>query len=72
MTQVSRAPLYTMTAEIIFLNPADMNPAIAELIELDQSAFFDWLKTIVEPLGGDVVEAGHAVAMRDSRLRKTV
>jgi hypothetical protein len=69
-----------MTAEIIFLNPADMNPTIAELIELDfdvevlddwvddegptiwilanaitelnQSAFFDRAKTIVEPLGG--------------------
>lgn len=75
-------------AEIIFGNPADMHPTIAELVkrdfavrfledwydeysaavwilatassELDQSAFFDSVKAIVEPLGGDVVEAGLA------------
>lgn len=26
--------------------------------ELDQSAFYDWMRAIVEPLGGDVLEAG--------------
>ena len=83
-----RAVLNRMTAEIIFLDPADMNPTIAGLIErdfdfeiledwiddcgpavwilaiaiteLDQSAFFARVKTIVEPLDGDVVEAGYA------------
>jgi hypothetical protein len=77
-----------MVAEIIFLDPADMNPAIAELIELDfdveflvdwiddegpaawilattlsklgDDAFFDWMNSIIEPLGGFVVEAGYA------------
>jgi hypothetical protein len=82
--------LNRMAAEIIFLDPADMNPTIAELTELDfdiellddwiddegpavwiratilteleAAAFFDWVKTIVKPLGGDVVEAGSSKA----------
>jgi hypothetical protein len=81
-----------MVAEVIFSNPAEMNPAIAELIELDfdvealddwidddgpavwllasaltelgESAFFDRVKNIVEPLGGYVVEAGRAARPR--------
>jgi len=83
--------LNRMIAEIIFL-PADLNPAIAELIELDfdveilddwidddgpavwmlaststeldDSAFFDRVKAIVEPLGGFVVEAGRRNSRR--------
>jgi hypothetical protein len=75
-----------MMAELIFLRPADVYPAITELddlgfelrelddwidtetgarwilatiaSELDQSAFYNWMQDIVEPLGGDVVEAG--------------
>ena len=75
-----------LVAEIIFLDPAGLNPAIAELAEfdfdievlddwiddegpamwilatvfseLDASAFLDWVKTIINPLGGDVIEAG--------------
>jgi hypothetical protein len=78
--------LRKMVAEIIFLNPNDMNPAIAELTELDfdveflvdwiddessavwikacvlseldPSGFFHWIMSVVEPLGGDVVEVG--------------
>ena len=80
--------LKQIMAEIIFRNPGDMNPAIAELIEFDfevrilddwidddgpavwivattlsglsQSAFFHSVRAIIEPLGGDVVEAGLA------------
>ena len=87
-TTSPKFPLSRVVAEIIFLDPADMNPAVAKLIELDfdvevlddwidddgpavwilvstlteldDSAFFDWVKTVVEPLGGFVVEAGYA------------
>jgi hypothetical protein len=80
--------LNLMDAEILFLDPADVNPAIAELItrdfsveiheemideagptvfiravvisEHDDSTFHNWVQKIVEPLGGDVWEAGHA------------
>lgn len=80
--------LNLMDAEILFLDPADVNPAIAELIkrdfrveiyedmideagptvfiratgfsEHDNSTFFEWVQAIVEPLGGDVTEAGFA------------
>jgi hypothetical protein len=95
--------LSRMSAEIMFLDPANVNPATAELIsrdfevlvlensidehgpavfilagaitELDDSAFFHWVQTIVEPLGGDVLEAGHTEddlateARRKSKLR---
>jgi hypothetical protein len=82
--------LNLMDAEILFPNPADVNPAIAELIkrdfsveirkdkideggptvfiratvftEHDDSTFHSWVQAIVEPLGGDVWEAGHAYA----------
>jgi hypothetical protein len=75
-------------AELIFLRPADVYPAITELdelgfelrelddwidtetgarwilatiaSELTPSGFHDWINTIIEPLGGDVVEAGRA------------
>ena len=74
-----------MDAEILFLNPDDVNPGVAELVardfkveildwvdpygptvwikaqvtsELDEHRFFDWVASIVEPLHGDVVEAG--------------
>ena len=75
-----------MDAEILFLDPADVGPAIAELTALgfsveihedmideggptvfiravvitehDDSTFFEWVQAIVEPLGGDVTEAG--------------
>jgi hypothetical protein len=30
------------------------------LSELDDFSFFDWVQTIIEPVGGDVVEAGLA------------
>jgi len=30
------------------------------LCELDASSFFDWVEAIVEPLGGEVLEAGLA------------
>jgi hypothetical protein len=84
--------LNRMSAELLFHNPAHVNPAIAELIErnfdfqvhedmidecgpavfilvtviseLDVSAFFGWVKTIVEPFDGEVLEAGFA----DDRL----
>jgi hypothetical protein len=80
--------LRKMIAEVIFLNPNDLNRGSAELIErdfevefledwideysgavwikawtlseLDDFSFFDWVTTIVEPVGGDVVEAGLA------------
>ena len=85
-----------MVAETIFSDPADMNPAIAELIELDfdvevldwidddgpavwilattlsklgDCAFFDWMNSIVEPLGGFVVEAGYAARPRNQDKR---
>jgi hypothetical protein len=73
-------------AEVMFLNPLDVRPAIAELNELgfklevlenlidpygpavwietwgesnlSEDQFFDWIMSIVEPLGGDVLEAG--------------
>jgi hypothetical protein len=82
--------LNLMDAEILFFDPADVDPAIAKLIalgfsvhirkdwideggptvfiqaaimtEVDSSDFFDWVQKIVEPLGGDVAEAGHAHA----------
>jgi hypothetical protein len=85
-----------MSAEIIFSNSADVNPTIAELVELDfdveiledwiddcgpvvwilasaitelnPAAFFDRVKTIVEPLGGWVVEAGYAARWRGRHL----
>jgi hypothetical protein len=74
-------------AQVMFLNPNDLNRGSAELIEhdfdvepddliddyspavwvnartlseLDNSGFFNWVRTIVEPLGGDVLEAGLA------------
>jgi len=80
--------LRKMLAQVMFLNPNDLNRGIAELIEhdfdveylddwiddygpavwvnawtlsrLDDSSFFVWVKTIVEPIGGDVCEAGLA------------
>jgi hypothetical protein len=85
--------LRKMQAEILFLNPNDLNPATAELVklgfdveflddwiddegpavwivawtltELDQSSFFDWVKGIVELVGGDVVEAGDVQSPRE-------
>ena len=100
MMSTTTPPPFTlsrMIAEIIFLDPADMNPAIAglieldfdvevlddwidddgpavwilasTLIELDDSAFFDWVKTVVEPLGGFVVEAGYAAPPRNQDER---
>ena len=88
--------LNLMDAEILFTNPADVNPAIAELIERDfsvkicedmidecgptvfilaivitehdASTFFGWVQAIVEPLGGDVTQARHALR-RHSRGR---
>ena len=86
------SPSFTLNrliAEIIFIDPADMNRTVVELIdrdfdvevldwiddegpavwilastltELDASGFFDRVKTIVEPLGGDVLEAGGTMA----------
>ena len=77
-----------MLANVIFLNPNDLNRGSAELIEhdfeveylddwiddygravwvnawtlseLDDFSFLDWVETIVEPVGGEVLEAGHA------------
>ena len=82
--------LRKMVAEVIFLDPNDLNRGSAELIErdfdveylddsiddygpavwinartlseLDDFSFLDWVQTIVEPLGGDVVEAGLAAS----------
>ena len=79
-------PKELMSAEVIFLNRDDVEPAITQLsacglqserldwvdphsdetrwimarmlIELSQEDFFDWVGNLVEPLGGDVVEAG--------------
>ena len=34
----------------------------------DQSAFFDSVKAIIEPLGGDVIEAGLAPADVEARI----
>ena len=66
-----------MEAEILFLDPHDVNPGIAALTqldddygptvwimariasELDPPRFLDWVASIIEPLGGDVVEAGN-------------
>ena len=84
--------LNKMDAEIMFANPAHVNPAIAELIkrdfsveihgdmidecgptvfirtvvitEHDDSTFFEWVQATVEPLGGDVTEAGHALPVK--------
>jgi hypothetical protein len=81
-----------MQAEIIFLNPDDLTPATAKLIEsdfdveflddwfdddgpavwiyartvsdLDPSSFFDFVKALIEPVGGDVVQAGYAWSSR--------
>jgi hypothetical protein len=92
--------LNRMSAEIIFSNSADVNPTIAELVELDfdveiledciddcgpavwilasaitelnPAAFFDRVKTIVEPLGGWVVEAGYAARWRGRHLVESV
>jgi hypothetical protein len=74
-----------MEAEVLFLNPDDVNPGVAALVERDfevevldwvddygptiwikakvtselaENRFFDWVSSIVEPLHGDVVEAG--------------
>jgi hypothetical protein len=80
--------LQKMQADVLFLDPADLNPGIAALVELgfevenlddwideagptvflrvrittevDEHHFLDWLQSIVEPVGGDVVEAGLA------------
>ena len=80
--------LRKMVAEVIFLNPNDLNRGTAELIEhdfdveylddyiddyspavwvnartlseLDDFGFLDWVQTIVEPVGGEVLEAGLA------------
>jgi len=80
--------LRKMLAQVMFLNPNDLNRGSAELIEhdfdveylddwiddcspavwvnawtlseLDDSSFFDWVRTIVEAVGGDVLEAGLA------------
>ena len=76
-----------MSAEVLFLDPRDVEPTEARLrelgfdierldwtdpygptvwinastrTELDQSGFLDHVQSIVEPLGGDVVEAGIA------------
>lgn len=42
----------------------DYGPAVwvnaMSLNELDDSSFFDWVETIVEPVGGMVLEAGLA------------
>ena len=42
----------------------DYSPAVwvnaRTLSELDDSSFFDWVQTIVEPVGGEVLEAGLA------------
>jgi hypothetical protein len=86
--------LTRMDAEVLFHDPADVNPAIAELIErdfdvqvledlidecgpavfvlavviseLDVDAFFDWVKAIVDPLGGEVTQAGRASNIQSS------
>ena len=74
-----------MEAEVLFLDPNDVGPGSAALVEhgfnvevldwvdpygptvwikaqvtseLDEHRFFDWVASIVEPLHGDVVEAG--------------
>ena len=80
--------LRKMVAEVMFLNPDDLNRGSAELIEhdfeveylddsiddyspavwvnawtlseLDDFSFFDWVESIVAPVGGEVVEAGLA------------
>ena len=80
--------LRKMFAQVMFLNPNDLNRGSAELIEhdcdveylddwidhygpavwinvwtlseLDDTSFFDWVQAIVEPIGGDVCEAGLA------------
>ena len=82
--------LNLMDAEVLFPNPADVDPAIAELTALgfrikiredmideggptvfilatgftehSLGTFFDWMQTIVAPLGGDVWDAGYAHA----------
>ena len=77
--------LRKMQTEILFLDPDDVGPCSATLVEhgfsierldwtdpygptvwimatidsdLSQDRFFDWIAGIVEPLHGDVVEAG--------------
>jgi hypothetical protein len=80
--------LQTMEAEILFLDPNDVSPGSAALMELGfeevevldyvddygptvwirakiasslaPEQFLLWVADIVEPLRGDVVEAGHA------------
>jgi hypothetical protein len=80
--------LRKMLAQVMFLNPNDLNRGSAELIEhdfdveylddwiddygpavwvnaralseLDGASFLHWVQTIVEPVGGDVLEAGLA------------
>jgi hypothetical protein len=75
-----------MEAQIMFVDPGDVDPAVVVLTErdfaveiqldlidecgptvfvqaqvaseLDASGFFDWVESIVEPLGGDVLQAG--------------
>jgi hypothetical protein len=63
-------------AEILFLDPNDVNGGVAALAEhgfsvqildwvdphgpLDENQFFDWVASIVAPFGGDVVCAGLA------------
>ena len=86
-----------MVAEIIFLEPDDVNPAVGELTELgfdcevlhwddplsdatwilaridselDVSAFFNWVKSIVDGIGGDVVEAGASADFEPDLERK--
>ena len=57
---------YTLqTAEIIFLNPADMNPAIAELIELDfdVEVLDDW----IDDEGPAMWILAHAITELDDR-----
>jgi hypothetical protein len=80
--------LQRMQADVLFLDPHDLNPGIAVLVEhgfdvenlddwidecgptvfiraritteIDEDHFFDWMQSIVEPLGGDTIEAGLA------------
>jgi hypothetical protein len=88
------AMLRKMIAEVIFLNPNDLNWGTAELIdhdfdveylvdwiddygrtvwvnartlsELDDFSFFDWVESIVPPVGGGVCEAGLATQSHPS------
>jgi hypothetical protein len=80
--------LQKMQADILFLDPTDLSPATAALVErgfdvenldywideagptvfirarinteIDEDHFHDWVQSVVEPLGGDTIEAGLA------------